>query len=107
MKKKPTPVGLAPLSSGLRAYLYFTAAVRCAAIMMVEILGAKMLDVTPAGKKSQIDSLDFRGMTIQQSIAILTNRDPRITIDLYLTTKGKYVGNTCVPNGTRVELDDE
>src|SRR3954465_6472981 len=31
------------LSAGLRGYLYFTAAVTGAAIMIVEILGAKML----------------------------------------------------------------
>src|ERR1051326_7835547 len=31
------------VSSGLRCYLYFTAAVTGAAIMVVEILGAKML----------------------------------------------------------------
>ena len=104
---KPAPKPEASLSPAQRRYFYFTAAVTGAAMMMMEILGARMLDVTPAGKKSRIDSLDFRGMTIQQSIAILTNRDPRITIDLHLTTKGKYVGNTCDPNGTRVELDDE
>jgi spermidine synthase len=43
MKKKPAPVTSAPLSSGLRGYLYGTAAVTGAAIMIVEILGAKML----------------------------------------------------------------
>jgi spermidine synthase len=43
MKKKPAPPGTAPLSPGLRRYLYFTAAVTGAAIMIVEILGAKML----------------------------------------------------------------
>src|SRR5438874_7551381 len=32
-----------PLSSGLRRYVYFTAAVTGAAIMVLEILGAKML----------------------------------------------------------------
>src|SRR5450759_2365866 len=43
MKKKPAPTDTAPLSPGLRRYLYFTAAVPGAAIMIVEILGAKML----------------------------------------------------------------
>jgi hypothetical protein len=65
------------------------------------------LDAVTAGKKSQIDLLNFRGMTIQQSIAILTNRDPSITIDVHLTSKGRYVGNVYDPDGTRVELDDE
>ena len=37
------PVEDATLSPGLRRYLYFTAAVTGAAIMIVEILGAKML----------------------------------------------------------------
>jgi len=44
MKKKPelqTPEPILP--SGLRRYLYFTAAVTGAAVMIVEILGAKML----------------------------------------------------------------
>jgi spermidine synthase len=40
----PTPRAVTPaLSSGLRRYLYFTAAVTGGAIMIVEILGAKML----------------------------------------------------------------
>ena len=65
------------------------------------------LDAATAGKKSQIDLLNFRGLTIHQSIAILTNRDPSITIDLHLTSKGRYVGNVYDPDGTRVELDDE
>ncbi len=65
------------------------------------------LDQQVAGTKSQIDLLNFRGMTINQSVAILTNRDPSITIDLHLTTKGRYVGNVYDPDGTRVELDDE
>src|SRR5258708_10652639 len=44
MKKKPEPQPLEPiLPSGLRRYLYFTAAVTGAAVMIVEILGAKML----------------------------------------------------------------
>jgi hypothetical protein len=43
MEKKTTPDGPAPVSEGLRRYLYFTAAVTGAAIMIVEILGAKML----------------------------------------------------------------
>ena len=47
MKKKPTivaPVVNGPaLPAGLRGYLYLTAAVTGAAIMIVEILGAKML----------------------------------------------------------------
>ena len=43
MKKKPSPgADLAP-SKALRCYLYFTAATTGAAIMVVEILGAKML----------------------------------------------------------------
>ena len=45
MKKKPEP-SLPPdsaLPNGLRRYLYFTAAVTGAAVMIVEILGAKML----------------------------------------------------------------
>jgi spermidine synthase len=49
VKKKPLsyppkPIAVEPaLSPGLRRYLYFTAAVTGAAIMIVEILGAKML----------------------------------------------------------------
>src|SRR5437588_2199339 len=44
MKKKPElPTADAPLSAGLRRYLYLTAAVTGAAVMIVEILGAKML----------------------------------------------------------------
>ncbi len=65
------------------------------------------LDAPTAGTKSQIDLLNFRGMTIEQSVAILTNRDPSMTIDLHLTSKGRYVGNVYDPDGTRVELDDE
>jgi spermidine synthase len=43
--KKPTvaPNSPQPVSNGLRRYLYFTAAMTGAAIMIVEILGAKML----------------------------------------------------------------
>lgn len=46
MPKPPAPIvpsGPASLSPGLRKYLYFTAATTGAAIMIVEILGAKML----------------------------------------------------------------
>jgi len=44
VKKKPEPLAPeAALAPGLRRYLYFTAAVTGAAIMIVEILGAKML----------------------------------------------------------------
>src|SRR4051812_48987999 len=43
MEKKPANPSAALLSAGLRRYLYFTAAVTGAAIMVVEILGAKML----------------------------------------------------------------
>jgi predicted membrane-bound spermidine synthase len=43
MKKTPAPPTRVPLSPGLRRYLYFTAATTGAAIMVVEILGAKML----------------------------------------------------------------
>src|SRR3954463_10275442 len=41
--KKQTAAEPAPLSPALRRYFYFTAAVTGAAIMIVEILGAKML----------------------------------------------------------------
>lgn len=40
---KKTSTGESPLSTGLRRYVYFTAAVTGAAIMIIEILGAKML----------------------------------------------------------------
>ena len=44
LKAKPTTsAGAAPLPAALRRYLYFTAAMTGAAIMIVEILGAKML----------------------------------------------------------------
>lgn len=43
MKKQVTPPGAENLPPRLRRYLYFTAAVTGAAIMIVEILGAKML----------------------------------------------------------------
>lgn len=43
MKKKPTIPAEAGLAPGLRRYLYFTAAITGGAIMIVEILGAKML----------------------------------------------------------------
>src|SRR5947208_5077016 len=39
----PGQVSDSSLSQGLRGYLYFTAAVTGAAVMIVEILGAKML----------------------------------------------------------------
>src|SRR5438552_12663530 len=39
----PAQVSDSSLSQGLRGYLYFTAAVSGAAVMIVEILGAKML----------------------------------------------------------------
>jgi len=43
VKKHPAPAAQAALSKPLRGYLYFTAAITGAAIMIVEILGAKML----------------------------------------------------------------
>jgi len=43
VKKNPAASGETGLSPGLRRYLYFTAAITGAAIMIVEILGAKML----------------------------------------------------------------
>ena len=43
VKQKLSPAPQAPVSKGLRLYLYLTAAVTGAAIMVVEILGAKML----------------------------------------------------------------
>lgn len=43
VKPKPTAPADATLTPGLRRYLYFTAAMTGAAIMIVEILGAKML----------------------------------------------------------------
>jgi spermidine synthase len=43
MKTVPDPTRSQPLSAGLRRYLYFTAAVTGGAIMIVEILGAKLL----------------------------------------------------------------
>ncbi len=43
MKKQPVAANPPVLSVGLRRYLYLTAAVTGAAIMIVEILGAKML----------------------------------------------------------------
>ena len=43
VKKRPAPAPPATLPPPLRGYLYFTAAVTGAAIMIIEILGAKML----------------------------------------------------------------
>jgi spermidine synthase len=43
VKSKPAPSQVQPLGTPLRRYLYFTAAVTGAAILIVEILGAKML----------------------------------------------------------------
>jgi predicted membrane-bound spermidine synthase len=43
VKKQTVPAAEPALSQGLRRYLYFTAAITGAAIMIVEILGAKML----------------------------------------------------------------
>jgi spermidine synthase len=43
VKKRPVPAVEPALSRGLRGYLYLTAATTGAAIMVVEILGAKML----------------------------------------------------------------
>src|SRR5713226_3020237 len=43
MKNRPPATPEPALSSGLRRYLYITAAITGAAIMIVEILGAKML----------------------------------------------------------------
>lgn len=43
VKQKPVPAADSGFASGLRRYLYFTATVTGAAIMIVEILGAKML----------------------------------------------------------------
>ena len=43
MKSKPAPFQVQPLGTSLRRYLYFTAAATGAAILIVEILGAKML----------------------------------------------------------------
>src|SRR5713101_5424560 len=42
-KLKPSPAAPPALSPGLRRYVYLTASVTGAAIMVVEILGAKML----------------------------------------------------------------
>jgi len=64
-----------------------------------------------AGKKDQIDLLNFRGLTIQQSVAILQQRDPAVPIDLSLNgtpgTKQRWVANIYDPDGSRVELDDQ
>ena len=43
VKNKPAAPAQAELAPGLRRYLYFTAAITGGAIMIVEILGAKML----------------------------------------------------------------
>ena len=43
MKQKTTAAPVVTLPVGLRRYLYITAALTGAAIMIVEILGAKML----------------------------------------------------------------
>ena len=43
MKQQRVTANTAPLATGLRRYLYFTAAMTGAAVMIVEILGAKML----------------------------------------------------------------
>src|SRR5258708_1546002 len=43
VRRKLSPAPQPPVSKGLRLYLYLTAAVTGAAIMIVEILGAKML----------------------------------------------------------------
>jgi spermidine synthase len=43
VKQKPATAGDSGLSTGLRRYLYITAALTGAAIMIIEILGAKML----------------------------------------------------------------
>jgi spermidine synthase len=43
VQKKPAPLAEPALSPGLRRYLYFTAMLNGAAILVVEILGAKML----------------------------------------------------------------
>ena len=43
VKNKPAVPATADLAPGLRRYLYFTAAITGGAIMIVEILGAKML----------------------------------------------------------------
>src|SRR6266478_3511577 len=43
VKQRPIPAAAPSPTTGLRRYLYFTAATTGAAIMVVEILGAKML----------------------------------------------------------------
>ncbi len=43
METNTTPPGIQDISVSLRRYLYFTAAITGAAILIVEILGARML----------------------------------------------------------------
>ena len=67
----------------------------------------KVMTAELAGKKDQIDILNFRGSTIQQTTDILKKQDPSIEIVLHFTPKKRWVGNIYDPDGSRVELNDE
>jgi len=66
-------------------------------------------DQQNAGKTDKIDLLNFRGITSAQSIAILTNRDPSISILVYTNgnaSLSNLAGDLYNPDLSRMELDD-
>jgi Fn3 associated len=67
-------------------------------------------DQQNAGKTDKIDLLNFRGMTSAQSVAILTNRNPSIFINVYTNGSASSLenlaGDVYNPDLSRLELDD-
>ncbi len=67
-------------------------------------------DQQNAGKTDKIDLLNFRGATITQSISILTNRNPSISIDIQTNGTPSTLENVACdvydPDLSRLELDD-
>jgi hypothetical protein len=67
-------------------------------------------DQQNAGKTDKIDLLNFRGVTSAQSIAILTNRNPSIVIDVFtngsVNSLQNLAGDVYNPDGSRAEIDD-
>jgi hypothetical protein len=79
----------------------------------VEMLTANPGQVTAAlaGKHEKIQLLNFQGLVLSQSLNILTNRDPTISITLSVEgtvgTKQQDAGDVYDADGSRVRLVDE
>jgi hypothetical protein len=79
----------------------------------IELLTAQPGGVTAAlaGKHEKIQLLNFQGLVLSQSLAILTNRNPSIPITISLegtpNTKQQYAGDVYDADGSRVRCVDQ